>query len=260
MSAKYNRHDFIVIKKVMNFLDTADPDLTLSDVAHGLEISPDKLINTLENWSGVVSDDFPEYLSHGFSHSIPLATEVSVSNHPAPNTHMTCAHDPALDQIFYNDIDTPFGPALALATPHGLCGLGFSAEVGMDETKHDFMARWPKAHFMQSTEHLAHYENMLFEDECAVPMHLIGSPFYVKVWKVLMEIPMGHASTYSNVALRAGNARAVRAVGTAIGKNPISWLIPCHRALRKDGSLGGYHWGLSIKRAILAYEALKTRT
>lgn len=113
---------------------------------------------------------------------------------------------------------------------------------------------------MQSTEHLAHYENMLFEDECAVPMHLIGSPFYVKVWKALMEIPMGHASTYSDVALRAGNARAVRAVGTAIGKNPISWLIPCHRALRKDGSLGGYHWGLSIKRAILAYEAFKTHT
>jgi len=260
MSAKYNRHDFKVITRAMNFLDTADPDLALSDVAHGLEISPDKLINTLENWSGAVSDDFPQYLSHGFSHSIPLATEVSVSNHPAPNTHMTGAHDPALDQIFYNDIDTPFGPALALATPHGLCGLGFSAEVGVDETKHDFMARWPKAQFMQSAEHLTHYENMLFDAERMVPVHLIGSPFYVKVWKALLEIPMGHASTYSDVALRAGNARAVRAVGTAIGKNPISWLIPCHRALRKDGSLGGYHWGLSIKRAMLAYEALKTRT
>ena len=260
MSEQYNRHGFKVIQKVIDFLDTAGPDVTLSDVAHGLEISPDKLLNTLENWSGAVSDDFPQYLSQGFSHSIPLTTDVSVLDFSGPNIHVTDAHDTALDKIFYNDIDTPFGPALIFVTRHGICGLGFGAEIGMDETKHDFMARWPKAQFMQSTEHLAHYENMLFEDERMLPLHLIGSPFYVKVWKALLEIPMGHASTYSNVALRAGNARAVRAVGTAIGKNPISWLIPCHRALRKDGSLGGYHWGLSIKRAMLAYEALKTRT
>ena len=109
-------------------------------------------------------------------------------------------------------------------------------------------------------DNLAQYESSLFDDDHAAPMHLIGSPFYVKVWKALLEIPMNHASTYSDVALRAGNARAVRAVGTAIGKNPISWLIPCHRALRKDRSLGGYHWGLSIKRAMLAYEAFKART
>ena len=260
MSAKYNRQDFKVITKAMDFLDTAGPNPTLSDLAEGIEISHDNLLTSINNWVGAVSDDFPQYLSHGFSHSIPLTTEVSVTNYTAPNTHVTCAYDAALDQIFYNDIDTPFGPALALATPHGLCGLGFSAEVGKDETKHDFMARWPQAQFMQSAEHLAHYENMLFDAERMVPLHLIGSPFYVKVWKALLEIPMGQAGTYSNVALRAGNARAVRAVGTAIGKNPISWLIPCHRALRKDGSLGGYHWGLSIKRAMLAYEACKAHT
>ena len=259
MSTKCNFHEFKAIQRAIDFLDTTGPDITLSDVACGIEISPDKLINTLENWSGAVSDDFPQYLSHGFSHSIPLTTEVSVSNHPAPNTHVTDAHDPALDQIFYNDVDTPFGPALVFATRHGICGLGFSAEVGIDETKHDFISRWPNAKLIQSTEHLTHYEHMLFDDDRVIPMHLIGSPFYAQVWKALLEIPMGHASTYSDVAFRAGNARAVRAVGTAIGKNPISWLIPCHRALRKDGSLGGYHWGLRIKRTLLAYEALKVK-
>ena len=260
MSAKFNHHDFNVIQRAIDFLDTAGSDITLTDVAHALEISPDKLINTLENWSGAVSDDFPQYLSQGFSHSIPLTTDDSVSDFSGPNIHVTDAHDAALDKIFYNDMDTPFGPALAFATRHGICGLGFGAEVGMDETKHDFIARWPKAQFIQSVGNLALYEPLLFDDDHAVPMHLIGSPFYVKVWKALLEIPMGHASTYSDVALRAGNVRAVRAVGTAIGKNPISWLIPCHRALRKDGSLGGYHWGLSIKRAMLAYEAFKART
>ena len=260
MSAKYNRHDFNIIQMAIDFLDTADPDVRLSGVAHGLEISPDKLMVTLKNWTGAVSDDFPQYLSLGFSHSIPLTADVSVSDFAGPNIHVTDAHDAALDKIFYNDIDTPFGPALIFATQHGICGLGFCTEIGMDESKHDFIARWPKAQFIQSVENLAQYESSLFDDDQTVPMHLIGSPFYVKVWKALLEIPMGHASTYSDVALRAGNARAVRAVGTAIGKNPISWLIPCHRALRKDGSLGGYHWGLSIKRAILAYEAFNARS
>ena len=259
MSAKFYRHDFNVVQGAIDFLDTAGPDVTLTDVAHALEISRDKLMFALTNWAGAVSDDFPQYLNQGFSHSIPLITDVPVSDNIVPLIHVTDTHDASLDQIFYNDIDTPFGPALVFATRHGICGLGFSAEVGMDETKHDFIARWPKAQFIQSAENLARYETLLFSDDHTVPMHLIGSPFYVKVWKALLEIPMGHASTYSDVALRAGNARAVRAVGTAIGKNPISWLIPCHRALRKDGSLGGYHWGLSIKRAMLAYEAFNAR-
>ena len=80
MSANYNRHDFNIIQKSIDFLDTADPDVTLSGVAHGLEISPDKLMVTLKNWTGAVSDDFPQYLSLGFSHSIPLTTDVSVSD------------------------------------------------------------------------------------------------------------------------------------------------------------------------------------
>ena len=260
MSAKYNHHDFNIIQRAINFLDTFGPDATMSDIAHGLGISPDELMITLKNWVGTVSDDFPQYLRYGFSHQLPLTTDASVSDFSGPNIHVTDAHDAALDKIFYNDIDTPFGPALVSATRHGICGLGFGAEIGMDETKHDFIARWPNAKFIQSVENLAQYESLLFDDEHAVPMHLIGSPLYVKVWQALLEIPKGHASTYSDVALRAGNARAVRAVGTAIGKNPISWLIPCHRALRKNGSLGGYHWGLSIKRAMLAYEAFKART
>jgi len=75
------------------------------------------------------------------------------------------------------------------------------------------------------------------------------------VWQALLEIPSGHVTTYSEIANRIGSPKAVRAVGTAIGKNPISWLIPCHRALRKSGELGGYHWGLPVKRAMLAFEA-----
>jgi AraC family transcriptional regulator of adaptative response/methylated-DNA-[protein]-cysteine methyltransferase len=92
----------------------------------------------------------------------------------------------------------------------------------------------------------------------ALDLHLIGAPFQIKVWEALLHIPDGFVSTYSDVARRVGNDRAVRAVGTAIGRNPISFFIPCHRALRKSGELGGYHWGLETKRTILAYEGARS--
>ena len=260
MSAKYNNEDFDIIRAAIDFLETTGSDVSVSEVASGLGVTPDKFTITLKNWAGTTSDDFLKYLRQGFSRQIPLATDACVLDNIAPRIHVTDADNAALDQIFYNDIDTPFGPALVFATQHGICGLGFGAEIGMDETKHDFIARWPKAQFIQSADNLSPYEPSLFNDDHTLPMHLIGSPFYVKVWQALLGIPIGHATTYSNVASRAGNVRAVRAVGTAIGKNPISWLIPCHRALRKDGNLGGYHWGLSIKRTMLAYEAFKANT
>ena len=89
------------------------------------------------------------------------------------------------------------------------------------------------------------------------PLYLIGAPFQIKVWEALLRVPTGHVTTYSDIATAIGNPRAVRAVGTAVGRNPISWLIPCHRALQKAGGLGGYHWGLDVKRAMLAWESAR---
>ena len=86
----------------------------------------------------------------------------------------------------------------------------------------------------------------------------MGAPFQIKVWEALMAIPTGHVTTYSDIARAIGHPNAVRAVGTAVGRNPISWLIPCHRAMRKSGGLGGYHWGLPVKRAMLAWESAET--
>jgi len=86
---------------------------------------------------------------------------------------------------------------------------------------------------------------------------LSGSPLQIKVWEALLAIPSGHVTTYSDIARLIGNPKATRAVGTAVGRNPVSWLIPCHRALRKSGALGGYHWGLPVKRALLARESAR---
>jgi AraC family transcriptional regulator of adaptative response/methylated-DNA-[protein]-cysteine methyltransferase len=88
-------------------------------------------------------------------------------------------------------------------------------------------------------------------------LHLIGAPFQIKVWEALLAIPSGQVVTYGEIARAVGHPKAVRAVGTAVGRNPVSWLIPCHRALRTTGALGGYHWGLPVKRAMLAWESAR---
>lgn len=91
-----------------------------------------------------------------------------------------------------------------------------------------------------------------------IDLHLIGTPFQIRVWEALLTIPNGHVTTYSLIADKIGNPKAVRTVATAIGQNPIGFLVPCHRVLRKSGEIGGYHWGLPLKREILAYEGALT--
>jgi AraC family transcriptional regulator of adaptative response/methylated-DNA-[protein]-cysteine methyltransferase len=146
-----------------------------------------------------------------------------------------------------------------MVSEQGICGLGFAAALGRSATEADLRARWPKARVVEDSAHVrAAVEAAISpRKDRAARLALIGAPFQVKVWEALLAIPSGQVATYSDIATAIGNPKAVRAVGTAIGRNPISWLIPCHRALRKSGALGGYHWGLDVKRALLAYESAR---
>jgi len=163
--------------------------------------------------------------------------------------------------ISWGWFDCPFGEVLAMGTDRGLCGMAFAAEQGRDRTLADMRGRWPAAVFREVRLHddggaLANWLAAAFGGG-EVALQLIGAPFQIKVWEALLAIPSGHVTTYTEIARSIGNAKAVRAVGNAVGRNPISWLIPCHRALRRDGELGGYHWGLPLKRAMLAYESAR---
>lgn len=153
--------------------------------------------------------------------------------------------------------DSPFGPVLAMATDRGLCGLAFTAECGAAAAFEDLRARWPAARHIADDAALAPLIAGAFAPDGTARLHLIGAPFQIKVWEALLAIPSGHVTTYSDIARAIGSPGAVRAVGTAVGRNPVSFLIPCHRALRKTGGLGGYHWGLPVKRAILAWESAR---
>lgn len=150
---------------------------------------------------------------------------------------------------------SPFGSALFFQTERGLAGLAF-ADVGDERGAfEDMKKRWPKARFVEDQEQTAETAAKVFGgDSGPIPLFLSGTNFQIKVWEALLRIPDGRLTTYEGVASALGNPKAVRAVGTAVGRNPISYIIPCHRVLRKSGALGGYHWGLVRKKAILGWE------
>ncbi len=145
--------------------------------------------------------------------------------------------------IHWGWFDSPFGPALVMGTEKGICGIGFAAETGEAAAMQDLTSRWPKAAFCRRSRRCCALGCLppLARPATAMrkaPLYLIGAPFQIKVWEALLRIPSGHVTTYSEIAGAIGHPKAVRAVGTAVGRNPISWLIPCHRALRKSGGLG----------------------
>ena len=159
-------------------------------------------------------------------------------------------------EILYGFHPSPFGIALILATAKGVCGLAFGDEGEEKRIFADMRSRWPKANYREAHALTAKIAAQIFAKSAGdLSVHLMGTPWQVKVWQALLAIPPGRFSTYGAVAERIGSESAARAVGTAVGRNPISWLIPCHRVLASDGSLNGYHWGLERKRAMLALEA-----
>lgn len=159
--------------------------------------------------------------------------------------------------IRYGWSDSPFGAALAMGTEAGLCGLAFANGCGREAAEADLRKRWPNAVYVEDPTFLAPWAEAAFTGKGAAKLALIGAPFQIKVWEALLRVPSGYVTTYSDIAAAVERPKAARAVGTAVGRNPVSWLIPCHRALRLSGELGGYHWGLPIKRAMLAYESAR---
>jgi AraC family transcriptional regulator, regulatory protein of adaptative response / methylated-DNA-[protein]-cysteine methyltransferase len=162
-------------------------------------------------------------------------------------------------QIRWGFHESPFGRALVMTTPRGLCGVGFSD--GDDRAAFaDMAGRWPNAEFIEDVASTEPYARRAFEREKWSPdqplrVVLIGTDFQIRVWESLLEIPIGRADTYANIARKLGQPTAARAVGAAVGRNPISFCVPCHRVLGKSGALTGYHWGLTRKQAMLGWES-----
>jgi len=162
--------------------------------------------------------------------------------------------------IRYGFHPSPFGSALIMATDRGLAGLAFADAGEERQAFEDMSSRWRNATYVEDAQATEPYAQRVFNPERwndpePLRVVLIGTDFQVKVWEVLLKIPMGRARTYSDIAEEVCTTKASRAVGAAVGANPIAFVVPCHRALGKSGALTGYHWGLTRKRAILGWEA-----
>jgi AraC family transcriptional regulator, regulatory protein of adaptative response / methylated-DNA-[protein]-cysteine methyltransferase len=162
--------------------------------------------------------------------------------------------------ISYGFHPSPFGLAVVLVTNHGLCGMGFSDTGGEATSLEDMKRRWKNAQYTEDSAKTAPYAAQIFapdrwRDGQPLRITFIGSDFEIRVWESLLKIPIGRAVTYGDIAASIDKPKAARAVGAAVGRNPISFVVPCHRVIGKSGSLTGYHWGLTRKRAILGWEA-----
>jgi AraC family transcriptional regulator, regulatory protein of adaptative response / methylated-DNA-[protein]-cysteine methyltransferase len=274
MSSTASYHYGVVARAIDQIAARAPEKLSLEEVAASVGLSPAHFQRVFSQWAGVSPTRYQQYLTLDYARTL-LAERHSLleTAHAAGLSGSGRLHDLFLRweamspgeyasggtglDIRWGWFDTPFGPALAMGTDRGLCGLAFVAETGRDDAMADLRARWPNAAYRKDRDAVAPWVAAALEGTGETRMHLGGGPFQIKVWEALLQVPSGHVTTYSDIAAAIGRPGAVRAVGTAVGRNPVSWLIPCHRALRKSGGLGGYHWGLGVKRAMLAWESAR---
>jgi AraC family transcriptional regulator, regulatory protein of adaptative response / methylated-DNA-[protein]-cysteine methyltransferase len=272
-----DRYHYALVRRAIEALDTAGgANIALEDLAAEVNLSPSHFQRVFSRWAGVSPKKFQHYLALGHAKALledrftTLETAHAVGLSGPGRLHDLFVKWEAMSPgeyasggagltILWGCFDSPFGPALVMGTEKGICGIGFSAEMGPDACRDDLIARWPNAKYIKGQDTLRPQAERAFPitGPSQAQLYLIGAPFQIKVWEALLRIPTGHVTTYSEIAASVNNPRAVRAVGTAVGRNPISWLVPCHRALRKTGGLGGYHWGLPMKRAMLAYETAR---
>ena len=251
---------------------------SLEDISADLGLTPSKLQKTFTRWAGLTPKAFLQAvtLDHARrllgAEGLPLldaSYELGLSG-PGRLHDLFVTHEAMSPGDFksggtglvirYGFHPSPFGTALVMTTDRGLCGLGFADPGGEAEALEDMAKRWPGAKLEHDQAGTASLATQVFAPgswsaDRPLRIVLIGTDFQVKVWEALLRIPLGSAKTYSDVACEIGKPSASRAVGAAVGRNPISFVVPCHRALGKSGALTGYHWGLTRKRAMLGWEA-----
>jgi AraC family transcriptional regulator of adaptative response/methylated-DNA-[protein]-cysteine methyltransferase len=277
--------DYELIRRAIAFLSaTWTEQPSLDRLAEHLGLSPAHCQKLFKRWCGLSPKEFVQAITVDHARSLlegsasvfDAALEVGLSG--GSRLHDLFVSHEAMTpgdykrrgqglEMAYGFHASPFGDALLIATDRGLAGLAFVDE-DRGQTRHDALAdmmqRWPKAHYVEAPQQTAAHARRIFasewEREQPVRLVMIGTDFDVRVWETLLKIPMGRAVSYTDIARHIGSPSASRAVGSAVGRNPISFVVPCHRVLRGDGSLGGYHWGLTRKRALIGWETGRLAT
>ncbi|MEJ5960953.1 methylated-DNA--[protein]-cysteine S-methyltransferase [Pedobacter immunditicola] len=252
----------------------SQPDL--NEVAESVNLSPFHFQRLFSEWAGVSPKKFLQYLSLDFAKSM-LKTQQATLFDVALETGLSGTsrlHDLFLNiegmtpgefkngaeqlRIQYSFAESMFGKIIIASTDKGICYLAFVE--GTEENAFQLLLKtFPNAHYLQDKPQIHQQAMQLFGRDWSqtqeIKLHLKGSPFQLKVWEALLKIPAGRLSTYGTIAAGINQPQACRAVGSAIGKNPIAFLIPCHRVIQSTGIFGGYHWGPTRKTAMIGWEA-----
>jgi AraC family transcriptional regulator of adaptative response/methylated-DNA-[protein]-cysteine methyltransferase len=250
---------------------------TIEAMADAAGVTPDELHHLFRRWAGLTPKAFMQALTldhakHLLRDSASVLDAALDSGLSGPGrlhdlfvTHEAMSpgewkNGGAGLTLRYGFHASPFGSAIVMASGRGLAGLAFADPGDEHAALADMRARWPNATYVEDiegTEPLAQriFNTKLWRPDQPLRVVLIGTDFEVRVWETLLKIPMGRAVSYSDIACKIEKPKASRAVGAAVGKNPVSFVVPCHRALGKDGKLTGYHWGITRKQAMLGWEA-----
>lgn len=250
---------------------------SLDELATQLALSPFHLQRLFTQWAGVSPKRFVQYLTaehakHLLTHAhsvLDAAYETGLSG-PGRLHDLLIATEAVTPgefkqrgaglQIAYGRHETPFGDCLLAATTRGICQLLFLTEGGWDQAVAELREQWREANLAEDTAQTQPYTDQIFpvngqQGQRTITLLLKGTNFQLKVWKALLQIPQGAAWSYEDVAQAIGQPSAARAVGGAVGANPIGYLIPCHRVIRKSGVIQEYRWGPTRKKAMLAWES-----
>lgn len=270
--------DYARIEKAIRFLDAHYQDQPeLDAVAREVGLSPYHFQRLFHRWAGVSPKRFLQFLTvdharrllTGNASVLDAALDAGLSG-PSRLHDLFVAYDAVTPgeakrqgaglAIAYGFHPSPFGTCLVGATERGVCWLGFVTGEGRDGALARLHARWPRADLVEDGDATASLARRAFTPTRAdspLPVHLSGTNFQLKVWEALLRIPPGSAVAYEDVARAIGNPGAVRAVGSAASRNPLAFLVPCHRVIRKTGPFDAYAWGSERKRAILGWEAAR---
>lgn len=270
--------DYDSVRRAIAFISEnwrAQP--TIEAMADAASVTPDELHHLFRRWAGLTPKAFMQALTLDHakgllrdSASVLDAALDSGLSGPGRLHDLFVTHEAMSPgewknggvgmTLRYGFHPSPFGTAIVIASGRGLAGLAF-ADHGDEHTAFaDMKRRWPNATYVEDvdgTVGLAQrvFDTRMWRADQPLRVVLIGTDFEVRVWETLLKIPMGRAVSYSDIACKIQNPKASRAVGAAIGRNPVSFVVPCHRALGKSGKLTGYHWGITRKQAMLGWEA-----
>lgn len=252
------------------------PDL--NEIAKKVHVSPFHFQRMFSDWAGVSPKKFLQYLSIGHAKSM-LKDKGTTLFDAAFETGLSGTgrlHDLFVGiegmtpgeyknggealSIHYSFAESPFGEIIVASTPKGICHLAFVDN--REKAFADLLAEFPHAQYQQTVDLVQQNALYIFSQDWSklsdIKLHLKGTPFQMKVWEALVNIPIGHLTTYGQISEMIDNPKAARAVGSAIGSNPVAFLIPCHRVIRSTGETGEYHWGSTRKTAMIGWEAAKT--